>query len=124
MNRKNLPLLLMLSAGAVTCIITYIEGYSTVAKLVSLFVVLLLFFLLGSVLKWTLDYFDRQNEEKLMEEGEVIEKAPEEMDAAAEGKAMAGGKAKAEGTSKAGAKPKAEGTSKAGGKAKAEGKTA
>ncbi len=97
MNRKNLPLLLMLSAGAVTCIITYIEGYSIMAKLVSLFVVLLLFFLLGSVLKWTLDYFDRQNEEKLMEEGEVIEKDLEGNDTAADGKARAEGKAVADG---------------------------
>lgn len=74
MDRKNLPLLFMLTAGAVTCIITYIQNYSVLAKLVSLFVVLLLFFLLGSVLKWTLDRFERQNEEKLSEEGEVIEK--------------------------------------------------
>jgi len=74
MNRKNMPLLLMLTAGAVTCIITYIEHYSIVAKLVSLLVVLVVFLVLGNVLKWTLDLFDRQNEERLKEEGEVIEK--------------------------------------------------
>ena len=74
MDRKNLPLLFMLTAGAVTCIITYIQNYSVLAKLVSLFGVLLVFFLLGSVLKWTLDRFERQNEEKPDEEGEVIEK--------------------------------------------------
>jgi len=78
MDRKNMPLLLMLVAGAVTCIITFINQYSMNAKLVSLFVVLLGFYLLGSVLKWTLDYFDRQNEEKLKDEGEVIEKEPED----------------------------------------------
>lgn len=77
MNRKNLPLLLMLAAGAVTCIITYIEQYSMLAKLVALFVVMLVFCVLGSILKWTLDYFERQNEQKLKEEGEVIEKEPE-----------------------------------------------
>lgn len=78
MNRKNLPLLLMLLAGAVTCVITYIEKYSMVTKLVSLFIVLLIFYVLGSVLKWTLDYFEQQNEQKRGEEGEVIEKEPEE----------------------------------------------
>ncbi len=78
MDRKNLPLLLMLVAGIVTCVITFIEKYTMIAKLVSLFVVLLLFYVLGSVLKWTLDFFDRQNEEKLKEEGEVIEKEPDE----------------------------------------------
>lgn len=72
MNRKNLPLLLMLIAGAVTCVITYIMDYSMVAKLVSLFLVLVLFYLFGSILKWTLDFFDKQNEEK--EEKEKKEK--------------------------------------------------
>ena len=77
MYRKNLPLLLMLTASAVTCIITFIRKYSMLEKLVSLFVVMLIFFLLGSVLKWTLDYFDAQNEKRRLEEGEVIEKETE-----------------------------------------------
>lgn len=77
MYRKNLPLLLMLTASAVTCIITFIRKYSMLEKLVSLFVVMLIFFLLGSVLKWTLDYFDAQNEKRRLEEGEVIEKEAE-----------------------------------------------
>lgn len=68
MNRKNLPLILMLTAGAVTCIITYIMDYSVVTKLVSLFLVLILFYVLGSILKWTLDFFDRQNEERQKKE--------------------------------------------------------
>ena len=78
MNRKNMPLLLMLSAGVVTCIITFLEHYTVFEKLVSLLVVLVIFLMLGNVLKWTLDYFDRQNEEKLTAEGEVIEKELEE----------------------------------------------
>ena len=74
MNRKNMPLLMMLAAGAVTCIITFIRQYTILQKLISLFVVLLVFYVLGSVLKWTLDYFDAQNEKRRKEEGEVIEK--------------------------------------------------
>ncbi len=70
MNRKNIPLILMLVAGAVTCVITFINHYSVISKLVSLLVVLILFYFLGSLLKWTLDYFDAQNE-KNEEEGEV-----------------------------------------------------
>lgn len=80
MYRKNLPLLLMLTAGAVTCIITFIRKYSMLEKLVMLFVVMLIFFLLGSVLKWTLDYFDAQNEKHRLEEGEVIEKEAEDLE--------------------------------------------
>lgn len=69
MNRKNLPLLLMLAAGAVTCVITYVMDYPIMTKLVSLFLVLVLFYSFGSILKWTLDRFDRQNEEKKEAEG-------------------------------------------------------
>ncbi len=74
MNRKNMPLILMLTAGAVTCIITFVQQYSVLNKLISLLVVLIVFYLLGSILRFTLDYFDKQNEEKSKEEGEVIEK--------------------------------------------------
>ena len=54
--------------------ITFVKKYSTVEKLAFLLSVLILFYLLGGVLKWTLDYFDMQNERKRQEEGEVIEK--------------------------------------------------
>nr|WP_318683583.1 hypothetical protein [uncultured Acetatifactor sp.] len=79
MNRKNMPLILMLTAGAVTCVITFIQNYSILGKLVSLLFVLVLFYFLGSVLKWTLDYFERQNQEETEEEeaGEGEEEATE-----------------------------------------------
>lgn len=76
MNRKNLPLILMLVAGAVTCIITLIREYSVLGSLIALFVVLVLFFFLGNVMKWTLDYFDRENEKKRLEE-EALEQETE-----------------------------------------------
>ncbi len=77
MNRKYMPLILMLVAGAVTCIITFIQNYSIIGKLISLLIVLIIFYVLGSGLKWTLDYFDAQNEEKKQKEGVVIEKEAE-----------------------------------------------
>lgn len=83
MNRKNLPMVLMLLAGAITCIITFIRDYAMVERLSILLGVLVLFYLLGSILVWTLNYFDMQNEKKRKEEGEVIEKEAEE---AAEGR--------------------------------------
>ena len=55
-----------------------IRKYTLLEKLVSLFAVMLIFFLLGSVLKWTLDYFEGQNEKRRLEEGDVIEKENEE----------------------------------------------
>lgn len=74
MFRKYIPLILMLSAGAVTCVITMVREYPILQQLVVLLVVLVLFYLLGSIVKWTLDFFDRQNEKLAGEQGEVIEK--------------------------------------------------
>jgi fucose 4-O-acetylase-like acetyltransferase len=48
MNRKNMPLLLMLIAGACTWIVTLVRSYSLLASLVALFTVMLLFYCLGS----------------------------------------------------------------------------
>ena len=71
MNRKNMPLLLMLIAGACTWIVTLVRSYSLLASLVALFTVMLLFYCLGSVIRLLLDRFDRQNEEKAKQEQEA-----------------------------------------------------
>ncbi len=83
MNRKNMPLLLMLIAGACTWIVTLVRSYSLLASLVALFTVMLLFYCLGSVIRLLLDRFDRQNEEKAkQEQEEKKEKALQEEEAA------------------------------------------
>ena len=76
MNRKNMPLILMLTAGACTCIVTMVQAYSVLASLVALFAVMLLFYCLGHGVRLLLDRFDRQNEEKAKQEQE--EKAEQE----------------------------------------------
>ena len=73
-------MLLMLAAGVITCIITFVQQFSSLNKLIALFCVMLLFYVLGSVLKWTLDFFDAQNEKRRKEEGEVIEKEAEDQE--------------------------------------------
>ena len=40
MNRKNMPLLLMLIAGACTCIITLVRSYSVIASMLARFAVM------------------------------------------------------------------------------------
>ena len=70
MNRKNMPLILMLTAGACTCIVTMVQAYSVLASLVALFAVMLLFYCLGNGVRLLLDRFDRQNEEKVKQEQE------------------------------------------------------
>lgn len=78
MNRKKMPLVLMLTAGAVTCIITFIMKYPIIWKLVALLVVFIIFYGLGTILKWVLDTFEKQNEKAALDEGEVIAKETDE----------------------------------------------
>ena len=78
MNRRKLPLILMLVAGAVTCIITLIRKYSVLHSLIALFGAFVIFFFLGSVMKWTLDYFDRENEKKRIETQEAAAQEEEQ----------------------------------------------
>ena len=53
---------MMLFAGLVTVIITFIRGCSIIYKLVSLLIVFLIFYIIGSVIVYALDHFDKVNE--------------------------------------------------------------
>ena len=44
MNRRNIALVLMLSAGTVTCVVNIIRRYALLHQLIILFVVLVLFY--------------------------------------------------------------------------------
>ena len=74
MERKLIPLTLMLIAGAMCSIVCFAQGYDAYTMLWALFIVLLIFYVLGSVIKRVMEKFEIENEEKSKEEGEVIEK--------------------------------------------------
>lgn len=76
MSRKEMPLVLMLSAGAVTALICYFKGYDLSHMLVALLATLVVFYMMGSIIKMILDSFDKKNKEEVSPEGEVIEKEP------------------------------------------------
>ena len=78
MNRKLLPPVLMLVAGLITSIRTFAMHYDTKDALIILLVVLIVFYILGSSIKYALDVFEKQNEQRALDEGEVIEKASED----------------------------------------------
>lgn len=80
MERKNLPVILMLTAGAVTCVITFIQNDSILKKLTALLIVLIVFYALGTGIKWMLDEFDKRNAERnfVPEEEEIVEEEVEE----------------------------------------------
>jgi len=74
MNTKRIPAIVMLLAGAVTCIVTYIDGYDIKDTLFILFWVLLVFLVLGIVVKRILDSFQLPDENAVDDSGEMIEK--------------------------------------------------
>lgn len=80
MKRKYLPLILMLLAGAITAIVTYVKQYTMIQRLSALLAVLLVFYVLGSIFVWLLDTFEKQNEKAALDDGEVIEKEVEATD--------------------------------------------
>ena len=83
MDKRKIPLVLMLIAGSTACIITFACNYDTLDRLVIL-CVLLLFYCLGAILKWTLERFEKEiekeEEKKKQDEGSVIEKEAEDID--------------------------------------------
>lgn len=82
LKTKQLPALVMLLGGAVAVIVTYIRGFSLREILVIVLVSLLGFYILGLILKRIFDSFrirqKKEEEDGTPEEGEVIEKEPEE----------------------------------------------
>lgn len=81
MNRRTMPFILMFVAGIFVCIMTFINEYSIVDKLLILSIVMFVFYVLGRVLQKALDYFDKQNEEKRIAEEEAREKERLEQEA-------------------------------------------
>ena len=75
---KNIPFILMLGAGSITSIMTYIFQYEIKTALLVLLSVLLVFYCLGLLLINVILSFDKKNEEerknKKLEEGVVLEK--------------------------------------------------
>ena len=83
-KRRILAPIVMLSAGAVASIAMFLMRYELGRMLGILFLVLLLFYILGSVFSYVLNRFEEQNEAirlaREAEEGEVVEKEMEEDD--------------------------------------------
>ena len=74
MNRKMLPLIMMLTAGAITSITTYIRNYTILEKLVALLLTLVIFYGLGRFIEVMLNGFEKHNEElRLAQEAALAE---------------------------------------------------
>ena len=73
-NRRQLPLLLMLIAGAITTLTVYFKGLGLKTMLIALLAAFVAFYFLGSLIEYILDSFDKKTEPEVSDEGEVIEK--------------------------------------------------
>lgn len=76
MNTNKIPALVMLLAGAVAVIVTYINHYSLEDMLGVLILTLIVFLILGVVIKLIFDSFhiEEPDEDRVDDEGEVVEK--------------------------------------------------
>lgn len=78
MKTKHIPAIVMLLGGSVACIVTYINRYSLREMLVTLTFSLVIFLIIGGVIKMILDSFQMPDEAKVDDEGEVVEKQGDE----------------------------------------------
>ena len=76
MNTKRIPALVMLLAGAVATIVTYINHYSLEDMLVVLILTLIVFLIIGIAIKLVFDSFhiEDADSDRVDDDGEVVEK--------------------------------------------------
>lgn len=78
MNKKMIPIMLMLFAGAMTSIVVYYRKLGPVWMLISTMAVMVVFYLIGSIVKLVLDSLEETSQEKATGDGAVIEKGTSE----------------------------------------------
>lgn len=82
LKTRQLPAMIMLLGGAVAALLTYIRDFPLSEMLIIVLVSLLVFYIVGLILKRIFDSFRIRRKEQeadgVAEEGEVIEKEPEE----------------------------------------------
>lgn len=74
MDRRKIPPIMMLTAAAITALVVYFRGLGLKTMIIALLVVLIVFYFWGSVVEMVLNNFDKENTNKVADEGEVIEK--------------------------------------------------
>ena len=68
----------MLVAGAITSLTVYFRDLGLKTMLIALLATLVIFYFLGTIIKMIFDADDEKNEERVSDEGEVIEKEADE----------------------------------------------
>ncbi len=89
LNTKNIPAIIMLSAGLIAAAVMYIKHYALKDMLLILLGVFLLFYIIGRLVKKMLDTFGMQIEQARIEEEERMRLLEEEMRQNADGAVIA-----------------------------------
>lgn len=79
LKTKPIPAITMLLAGAVVSITTYVNKVPLLLSLELILGFMIVFLIVGDILKFIADRFVIKSEEIIPEDGEVIEKTPEEV---------------------------------------------
>lgn len=74
MKKKYIPAVLMLVAALVAALVTYFNEYGLTTMVISVLVAALVFYFIGSVIELIMKRFEEENNKRMAEEGEVIEK--------------------------------------------------
>lgn len=75
-RRNMIPAFVMLLAGAIADIIMLYKGYELRKLLTILLIVLIIFYIIGVLIKWMFDKFAADNKKRKLDEGSVVEKLP------------------------------------------------
>ena len=79
MNTKNLPAIIMLAAGFLTCIIQIANGVTTEHFLKTLLIVLVCFYIIGSIIRVILDRTFKDMGQTETDDAKSAEKEKEEL---------------------------------------------
>lgn len=73
---KFIPPIMMLTAGLVTSIICFVAGYELLKSMFILFIAMLVFAILGTIIKSIMDHFRTEMDysDYFDEDGEIVEK--------------------------------------------------
>ena len=74
MKTRFIPAVIMLLGGAVACIVTFINHYTLREMLVVLALALIVFLVIGVIVRLILDSFKLPDDALVDDEGEVVEK--------------------------------------------------
>jgi flagellar biosynthesis/type III secretory pathway M-ring protein FliF/YscJ len=78
MNKKYIPVILMLIGGLVTVVITFVNHYSILAKLMWLLAVMAVLYFVGTIVINVIERFEAANQKKLEEEEKARLEAQEQ----------------------------------------------